>query len=209
MDRKYFSLVDYVLKQVTPGSQKNIRWLLVPGCLLIAWLVSFPAFCSDNIKRDEIELRADYLINIAKLVNKPQANNGSVSEHYRFCILGKDEALYKTLKTRRNQEIHQRKIDVLNYFSPVYAASCDAVYIALSEARVIDEIIAELKTLPILTISSIPGFIAAKGMFELSELDGHLVFLAHHACAKQSQLHIHSGLLTLAVNRSEFPMDCQ
>lgn len=75
---------------------------------------------------------------------------------------------------------------------------CSMVYLSTAAHGRIEEILAALRSRPILTVSDIPGFVDKSGMIELLLEDGKVRFRINRDSAQASHIRISSNLLKLA-----------
>ncbi len=116
---------------------------------------------------DKSQLTAAYLHNFSNFVTWPDEALSPKKETLVFCILGKDEVFelleYITKKNNEQRNVNQQlhvpaSLDVLH--------DCHILYISDSEANRVPVILQKVGNLPILTVSSLPGFARAGGMLE-------------------------------------------
>lgn len=148
---------------------------------------------SHALDATEYQVKAAYLYNFTRFIDWP-ATDGA----FRVCLLGADpfgEALAPLAqRTWNGQAI------VLNYpRSARESRACNLLYIASSEAAREAAILAALADAPVLTISSLPGFVERGGGIGFV-LDGsHVRFAINRAVCKQHGLTCSAKLLEAAV----------
>jgi hypothetical protein len=141
----------------------------------------------------EYQVKAAYLYNFTRFIEWPGTDGA-----FRVCVLGSDpfgEALAPLAqRTRDGRAI------VLSYPSSAREGrACNLLYIAPSEAAREAAILAALAGAPVLTISSLPGFVERGGGIGFV-LDGsHVRFAINRAACKRHSLTCSAKLLEAAV----------
>lgn len=164
--------------------------------LLLAWLVgtaSIPALG----EVDEAELAAAYLYNFSKFVHWPSGVLRNTADPLVICVYGRlssGEAI-DALEGKSAQG-YRIRIDWLSRGDDLTA--CQVVYVSSSESPYLRPLLRTLAGRPTLTVSEIPGFVAAGGIIGLVKQNNRLRFEINRGSAEAAGLSISSQLLKLA-----------
>ena len=184
-----------------PQSKPAIRlWMrcVRSGCALLILLVAgnLGAANPSTFTPDEVE--AAYLFNFGKFVEWP-ADRGAQTQTFSICIVGQDNFGKKLDELITGETIQQRKIVARRLSSVANADECQIVYFGNSEEnRIVDELRA-LDKKPIVTVSSLPLFLARGGMIQFLLENSRVRFAVNLPAARQAGLAMSSELLKVAV----------
>lgn len=174
----------------------KIAFLALTMCLSVAFPIQAGAAPLEVLKEQSIT-RVGHLLNLFKFVTWPE--NTVKSERFVLCVLGDNPFGSALYSASENQSVRGKSVRVVVDISPEFAKYCHAVYISDSEAYKLLERLKELKGLPLLTVSDIPGFADAGGMVELRyERDNKVFIRGNQKAAEAEGLRISSKLLTLS-----------
>jgi len=97
------------------------------------------------------------------------------------------------------KKIQGRKLVIKRVSRPQEAADCQALFISASEKSRMSDIVAELKSRPVLTVSEVDGFAErGGGMVNLVAGQNRINMEINREVASQARLSISSQLLKLA-----------
>jgi hypothetical protein len=164
-------------------------------CNRLSWLISLALFTvgAHALDATEYQVKAAYLYNFTRFIEWPGTDGA-----FRVCVLGSDpfgEALAPLAqRTRDGRAI------VLSYpGSAREGRACNLLYIAPSEAAREAAILAALVDAPVLTISSLPGFVERGGTIGFIQDGNHVRFAINRAACKRHGLACSAKLLEAAV----------
>jgi len=150
-------------------------------------------FCSTAHARSENEIKVVYLYNFIKFITWPQEPTTS---NITICLYGENtfgDAIQKlnTLKARN------RPLEVVfpNIGEDI---SCSVVFIGPSEDNVADDLLIDIDSKPVLTISDIDSFTNKGGIIGFIKLGNVVKFDINLKQARSSNIQISSKLLELA-----------
>ena len=181
-----------------PGGRVGLPAAVAGAILLIllgigSWM---PAVAQDS-GLSEYEVKAAYLYNFARFVEWPAATAGPPPKALTICILGQDP-FGDAFTSIAGKEVRGRTITVARRLNGACPDSCDILFISASERRRLSQILDQLGTRAVLTVSDIDGFSRAGGMIRFV-LDGNKVhFEINVDAASRADLALSSKLLKLA-----------
>lgn len=144
----------------------------------------------------EAEVAAAYVYKFSKFVKWP-ARTISNTDDLRLCIYGRT-ASSRALEALSGKSAQGLGVRVVRRDRGDSLDGCHVVYVGDSETRYLSPLLRSLAGSPTLTVSEIPGFIAAGGMIGLVKRDNRLRFEINAASADSAGLTISSQLLKLA-----------
>ena len=150
----------------------------------------------------EYQLKAAFIYNFVKLVDWPP--NSFIDEQSPFVIgvLGDNPFGSDFERMVAGKKINDRPISIHFFKSAAESAHCQILFISNLEKKRFREIIQNLQTIPVLTVSDADGFIEAGGMINFVQEAGKIRFQINDEAAKAARLKISSKLLNLAVSSS-------
>lgn len=165
--------------------------------LVLAGALAFAASPA-RAQLPEYEAKAEFLERFTRFVEWPPASTAEAARPFVIGIAGKDPfgAVIDRMATSRR--IQGRDVRVQRLTDPAAAARCDLVFIAASEARRLESILAVTASRPILTVGDTPGFAAAGVVINLVSEDDRIGFEVNEGAAARSGLRLSARLLKLA-----------
>lgn len=164
----------------------------LPIVVILPILLSVCSLCVASSAEDEI--KADFVLNFVRFVlwpdDYPQAGELNI------CYLG-SEPLSGKLLLLDNRMAGRRRIKV-SRSSDLSPNKCELVFFGRESEQKIEERLAELKGLPVLTISDVPEFVDRGGMIGLVVDNQNIGFEVNLLSASESRLRLSSQLLNLA-----------
>jgi hypothetical protein len=163
----------YIIKEsdfresVSSGAKQQLRRFLHLSCLLgLLLLVDLTSFAaSQELKQSNPwYVEAAFLRNFAHYVTWPESAFSDDQSPWRICILGNDpfgELLENTLKGRTEKG---RSFAIQRTNKPSELRHCQIVYLAFMVSMSRRAALAELKNLPVLTVSNAPSFLEEGGI---------------------------------------------
>lgn len=147
---------------------------------------------------DEEQIKLAYLSKFPKFVYWPKQGPLAEGAEFNFCVVGDDE-LSSITAALAGERIGGHVMRVQDGKRSGSLAGCQVVYLSRSETWRARGVLTEIRSLPILSISSLEGFAAEGGMIGLVKQDGHLKFEVNLKAAQQAGLQISSQLAQLAI----------
>ncbi len=146
----------------------------------------------------EYKVKAAFLLNFARFVTWPAATQ--TSGPFSLCIVGNDpfgDALTGIEAKKVGEQNVQLRFPAADSKE---LGQCRMLFVSKSEAKNIAKIFKMVDGKPVVTVSDVPGFSDAGGIFEFKDLRGRLSFIINNSQAKSGGLNISSSLLNLAVD---------
>jgi hypothetical protein len=173
-------------------------------CTLL--LALMPIFClaqpPEAMAPSDVE--AAYLYNFGKFVRFPAVPEQDTAP-FSICILG-GESFGGTLNSLiANESLQGRKIVARRLTSPTAAGNCQIVFIGESEDARLAKDLAAFEKKPILTVSTLPGFLDRGGMIQFVLQNKRVRFAVNLSPAEQNGLALSSELLKVAVHVDSKP----
>jgi hypothetical protein len=143
-------------------------------------------------------IKAAFVYNFVKFVQWPGALAIGGLTHIDICVLG-NSSMSQTGAVFRQASTPKLSLNLTSESSAGAASGhCHIVFISSSEAARLDEILAQLKTKPVLTVSDISGFADRGGMIGFTTEDNKVKLEVNPKAAAAAGLHIDAQLLEIA-----------
>jgi hypothetical protein len=146
----------------------------------------------------EYLIKAGFIYNFAKLVDWPGAAFSQPDSPIVIGILGADPFGPIIDKILAGKKVNDHAFVIKRLKSVADAKDCHILFVSASETARINDAIRLTKSMPILTISEIPGFANRGGIINLTLEDSKVRFEVNVDAAKAADLNISSRLLALA-----------
>ena len=142
-------------------------------------------------------LKASYIHNFVTFTKWPtDAFTGSAAS--TFCVLG-DAAVAEALERAVKGRLHAgHRIAVSRVTATASLKGCSVLYISSVPAAQAIQILADIRDLPVLTISDMEGFAELGGIVQLFYARGSLLFNVRVEPAKRARLELSSRLIILS-----------
>jgi hypothetical protein len=144
------------------------------------------------------DVQAAYLYNFGKFIQWP-SDPAVDTQPISICILGQDNFGKKLDDLIADETIQGRKIVAKRLPSISAADNCHILFIGLSEETHLKDDLAALQRKPILTVSSLSGFLEHGGMIQFLLQNKRVRFAVNRPAAEKSGLALSSELLMVAV----------
>ena len=162
--------------------------LLVTPCTVVA---------DDAVSR-EYQIKAAFLYNFAKFVVWPDRTFASDSAPLVIGVYGSNPFGDQIRAIAKDHKINGREIQFKSVNNATEAAGVHILFIDATEDSQVAEILAELKTAPVLTIGETDKFVAAGGIIHFVPADNKMRFEINASTAEEHGLKISAQLLKLA-----------
>lgn len=146
----------------------------------------------------EYLIKAGFIYNFAKLVDWPATAFSQPDSPIVIGILGADPFGPVIDKVLAGKKVNDHAFLIKRLKSAADAKDCHILFVSASETARINDAIRLTKSMPILTISEIPGFANRGGIINLTLEDSRVRFEVNVDAAKAADLNISSRLLALA-----------
>jgi len=147
----------------------------------------------------EYQVKAAFIYKFATYVRWPATTGVDVNTPFVIGVLGKDPFGSALSEVVRGQSVQGRVIVIRNIGRPEEALRCDLVFVSSSERSNLQQILAALRGVPVLTVSDVDQFAEQGGMIGLvTTEDDHIRFSINKAAIERPGLRASSQLLQLA-----------
>jgi YfiR/HmsC-like len=179
-------------------SQSPLRKLRRPFFGLLLFILSFNACGPVHAQESkEYQLKAAFLFNFAQFVKWPSDSFASADAPFCIGILGDDPFGAALEDTIQGETINSHKLRVMHGHSFDDLKDCQLIFICKSEGDRMSEILSQLDSKPILTVSDIESFAQNGGIIDFYLQGGRVRFEINPDSAQRRGLKISSQLLTL------------
>ncbi len=144
-------------------------------------------------KPAEYAVKAAYIYNFGKFAKWP-----SEGETFNICILGKDPFGGELERTVAGEAIDGKPIVVRKMDDLSHGHDCQILFLSNSERSRLTAILAQVRNLPILTVSDAPDFVERGGMIQFELQNDRVRFSINLRSAREAKLNISSDLLSVA-----------
>jgi hypothetical protein len=171
-----------------------------PGLAIVTWIAIAVLLLMPvgGIAQDvtEAALKAAYIYNFAKFTEWP--GDVPAAQPLVMCVLG-DAAVGEALdRAVAGRVVAGRRIVSSRVAAAAPKQHCQVLYISGVTATQAGALVADVRDVPVLTISDVEGFTRVGGVAQLFFENGQLRFRIARESAKRARLQISSMLLTMA-----------
>lgn len=171
---------------------------LLAALLVLAAALAAPGAAGAQAAASEYDVKAAFLYNFTKFVEWPASAFPDDRSNFQFCVLGEDP-FGKSLQPVADEQVAGRRITLLRTARMSEPEGCQILFISQSEKERLTQILAELRDVPVLTVSDTSGFTDRGGIINFI-LEGTKVrFEINQESAERAGLKISAKLLRLAV----------
>ncbi|MDX8406311.1 MAG: YfiR family protein [Mariprofundus sp.] len=151
---------------------------------------------ANGLKAGVSDLKAAYMFNFIRFTDWPEQAGAKRSAAITLQVLG-DSAIMATMHSIAEKPVAQQiGLDVQSCVTATCIGQSSALFIG-KEERDYQQLLAQLKGKPVLTISDIQGFAARGGMIEIRYQDTKLTFIVNLQAVERAGLYISAQLLQL------------
>ena len=168
-------------------------------CVAITILLPVPGAASAQ-DVTEPALKAAFIYNFAKFTEWP-GDVVPAEAPLVMCVLGDAAVRGELERVVETRLLAGHRMAVVEMASTGRQQACHLLYVSGIPATEATQIVANLRDVPVLTISDLEGFTALGGIAHLYFQNGQLRFNIEHESAKRARLKISSRLLALARNK--------
>ncbi len=145
----------------------------------------------------EYQIKAAFLFNFAQFVTWPRSSFPDPDAPFCIGILGDDPFGPALDETIHGEEIDRHRMAVVRGQSIDDLKDCQMIFVSRSEEGRVGEILSELGSRPVLTISEVESFTRSGGDINFYLSDGKVHFEINASSAQHCGLKISSQLLNL------------
>jgi hypothetical protein len=174
---------------------KFLRFLLLCSLFL---MVSSGLLRAEEVSQ-EYQLKAAFLVNFSRFLTWPEQSFPPEQQEITFCIAGKNP-FGATLSAVEGKKINGRNVKVVFAGSLQRLPQCHLLYVSSSEKNDLAVFLSRIGQNSMVTVSDIPGFVAAGGSIEFVIKDDRLSFVINNADLKKRGIQASAAMLDLAVS---------
>ena len=171
-------------------------WLLV--LLAVACLSSRPAPAEQPPVSPECEAKAGFLLNFLKYVEWPSSSDSDTNAPLKICLVGEDRFGTSLSSLMKSKTIDGRTVVLERCDGECAWRQCRLLFVSGGGKRRVEEVLAAVKNLPVLTVGESEDFLERGGMISLVNRDKAVGLEINLAAAEAAGLKISSRLLALA-----------
>lgn len=145
----------------------------------------------------EYQLKAAFLFNFAQFVKWPPDSFTNPDAPFCIGILGDDPFGSALEETVQGEAINNHRLTVVRSQNIEDLKNCQMIFVSRSEEGRVDEILSQLDSKPILTVSEVESFAQNGGDIDFYLSDGKVRFEINPQSALRCGLKISSQLLNL------------
>jgi hypothetical protein len=165
---------------------------------LLLFILSFAAFGPAHAQESkEYELKAAFLFNFAQFVKWPPESFANSAAPFCIGILGDDPFGAALDETVQGETIDNHRLTVVRSQRIEDLEACQMIFVSRSEEGHVGEVLSELDSKPILTVSDVESFAEDGGDIDFYLSDGKVRFEINPQAALRCGLKISSQLLSL------------
>jgi hypothetical protein len=168
-------------------------------CLTLATALAGWAQSGDSSDSSEYLIKAGFTYNFAKLIDWPSGAFAQPDSPIVIGVLGTDPFNGTLDQVLKGKEANGRAFEVRHLKWGADLKGCNILFVSDSETVHLDELLRNIKGLPILTIGQTADFALRGGIINFVVEDNRVRFEINADAAKQANINISSRLLSLAI----------
>jgi hypothetical protein len=166
-----------------------------------AWaLLGLPSVQGQHSKPTEYEVKATYLLNFSRFVEWPAQDAQAQADSFTICVLGDNPFGPVLDATFARETVDGKRVVAKEISAAQDAVNCRVLFIGLSEDKQLKQILANLGTASVLTVSDLPKFAQRGGIVQFVWEGNRVRFEVNSATAERAGLTLSSELLKVAAN---------
>ncbi len=167
--------------------------------LLVAllWSGATPSVYGQSSR--EFQIKAVLLFNLAQFVEWPTNTFETTNAPFVIGVLGPDPFRHVLDEVVRDERVQGRPIKVERYTWPSEIKTCHLLYVAETDARLMQRNLSQLPKGPIMTVSDQPGFLESGGALQLyTKSDGKIGMRINSETTRAAGLVVSAKLMRIA-----------
>ncbi len=162
--------------------------------------IVIPAPVQAQSRVDEYKLKAAFIFHFAQLTDWPESVHSENQNELDICTLGSDPFDGDLESIVGGKTIGTRTLRIRHVKQAAEAKTCQIVFVASGEMRLLPELLYQLGNAPVMTVGEADGFIQRGGMVSFCEEGDKMRFEINLTPADRAGLKISSRLIVLAKN---------
>lgn len=156
-----------------------------------------PGVCAEPVYT-EYQVKALFLVNFSKYVSWPAEAFSDNAAAITVGVLGEDKFGEHLAKAVEGRTVSGRALAIRFVKNEEDLAACQILFVSASEKKRLVEILAKVKTRPVLTVGEIEEFLRQGGIINFIKKDGKVRLEIDLDAARRAGLQISSKLLAVA-----------
>jgi len=173
---------------------RSLRSLGLCGVLAAAFAA--PVFAAESPNEQQVE--AAYLFNFARYVAWPDSAFAGAGDPLRICVLGDDGFVDVARSSVEGRKIGDRAVVVEARADVAGSDACHILFISSEASDLEEQVIAELGTKGVFSVSDSDGFAKRGGVANFVRQGNKIRFEINRGAAESAGLKVSSRLLRLA-----------
>ena len=165
---------------------------------LFAFLVGSNLGFGGETSLTEYQVKSLFLLNFLKYVDWPPVSFGETNMPIIIGLYGEDKFGDALKKAVEGKTVSGRRIIIQPIETDNDLGKCHILFISDSEKKHLGEILAKIKTLPVLTVGETDQFLAMEGMINFTKKENKIHLEINLVPAQRVNLKLSSKLLTVA-----------
>jgi hypothetical protein len=170
------------------------------GAICLGFLLCLQVLAAQSSMK-ESDVESAFLFNFARFMHKPDISTRA----FTIGVMGTSPFGDTLEQITAHEQIDGRPIHIAQVMTPADARTCDIVFLSDSERPRLDRDLQALAGAPVLTVSTVPGFIEHGGMIQFAVISNHVRFSVNLDAVNRSHIALSSELLKVALNVSGSP----
>jgi YfiR/HmsC-like len=165
--------------------------------MLACALPGIPFLCAQRSKPTDYQVKAAYLYNFGRFVEWP-AKAAAKRGLFTVCVLGQDPFGPTLDTTLAGETIAGKNVVAKRISSPHESSDCQILFLSAAEAGQLNQIMQDLDSEAVLTVSDMPQFSQRGGMIQFVLEGGRVRFEVNLGATQRAGLTLSSELLKVA-----------
>jgi hypothetical protein len=146
-----------------------------------------------SVKESDVE--SAFLFNFARFMHKPDSSSAS----FTIGVMGTSPFGDALDQVTAHEQIDGKPVRIVQVVTSADALTCDIVFVSDSEQPNLEKDLRALAGSPVLTVSTLPGFLQHGGMIQFTVVANHVRFSVNLDAAIRSHIALSSELLKVAL----------
>jgi hypothetical protein len=187
----------------------RVRWrrwlpaLTAWQCMLLCIAYMSVSCVADDRAPTDNEIKAAFLFNFAKFTEWPADTLPAADSPIRIGVLGKGALLDSLEAIVKGKKIDQHPVLIESYADLPSGPLPQILFVSSSERRQLRNILNEVRSKPLLTVSDMEGFCEAGGVINFKLEGRKMRFEINNKAAERQKLKLSSKLLGVALRLVE------
>ncbi|MFI0416323.1 MAG: YfiR family protein [Candidatus Thiodiazotropha sp.] len=184
----------------TPATSISVtgKWHSIMPFAMAVLLLCLPLGSTNSEQVDEDRLKALFLYNFANYISWPDSTSQGKISSINYCLLGSSQLNDRMKEITKDETINGKELRVVETVDEQQLSDCNILFIHQPAAGYPAELIQQLASQSVLTVSDHPDFIPVGGTIVLLKKARKIKLVVNLDALDQGQLKVSSKLLRLA-----------